>query len=191
MPVMEAFLISTGVVALAEIGDKTQLLALVLAAKFRKPVPIILGILVATLANHALAGAAGAWISAAIGPTAMRWVLGLSFIAMALWTLIPDKYEEAKDAAPRFGVFGTTVIAFFLLEMGDKTQIATVALAAKYSSLVGVVAGTTLGMMLANVPAVLIGEVAAKKLPMRLVHGIAAAIFFALGVTVLLGYGAL
>jgi len=188
---MEAFLISTGVVALAEIGDKTQLLALVLAAKFRKPVPIILGILVATLANHALAGAAGAWISAAIGPTAMRWVLGLSFIAMALWTLIPDKYEEAKDAAPRFGVFGTTLIAFFLLEMGDKTQIATVALAAKYSSLVGVVAGTTLGMMLANVPAVLIGEVAAKKLPMRLVHGIAAAIFFALGVTVLLGYGAL
>jgi len=188
---MEAFLISTGVIALAEIGDKTQLLALVLAAKFRKPVPIILGILVATLANHALAGAAGAWISAAIGPTAMRWVLGLSFIAMALWTLIPDKYEEAKDAAPRFGVFGTTLIAFFLLEMGDKTQIATVALAAKYSSLVGVVAGTTLGMMLANVPAVLIGEVAAKKLPMRLVHGIAAAIFFALGVTVLLGYGAL
>ena len=188
---MEAFLISTGVVALAEIGDKTQLLALVLAAKFRKPVPIILGILVATLANHALAGAAGAWISAAIGPTAMRWVLGLSFIAMALWTLIPDKYEEAKDAAPRFGVFGTTLIAFFLLEMGDKTQISTVALAAKYSSLVGVVAGTTLGMMLANVPAVLIGEVAAKKLPMRLVHGIAAAIFFALGVTVLLGYGAL
>lgn len=188
---MEAFLISAGVVALAEIGDKTQLLALVLAAKFRKPVPIILGILVATLANHAMAGAAGAWISAAIGPTAMRWVLGLSFIAMALWTLIPDKYEEAKDTAPRFGVFGTTLIAFFLLEMGDKTQIATVALAAKYSSLASVVAGTTLGMMLANVPAVLIGEVAAKKLPMRLVHGIAAAIFFALGVTVLLGYGAL
>jgi putative Ca2+/H+ antiporter (TMEM165/GDT1 family) len=188
---VEAFLISTGVVALAEIGDKTQLLALVLAAKFRKPVPIILGILVATLANHALAGAVGAWISAAIGPTAMRWVLGLSFIAMALWTLIPDKYEEAKDTAPRFGVFGTTLIAFFLLEMGDKTQIATVALAAKYSSLFAVVAGTTLGMMLANVPAVLIGEVAAKKLPMRLVHGIAAAIFFALGVSVLLGFGSL
>jgi Ca2+/H+ antiporter, TMEM165/GDT1 family len=188
---MEAFLISTGVVALAEIGDKTQLLALVLAAKFRKPLPIILGILVATLANHAMAGLVGAWVSAAIGPTAMRWVLGLSFIAMAFWTLIPDKYEEAKDTAPRFGVFGTTLIAFFLLEMGDKTQIATVALAAKYSSLVGVVAGTTLGMMLANVPAVLIGEVAAKKLPMRLVHGIAAAIFLALGVTVLLGFGAL
>jgi len=186
---MEAFLISTGVVALAEIGDKTQLLALVLAAKFRKPVPIILGILVATLANHALAGAAGAWISAAIGPTAMRWILGVSFIAMGLWTLIPDKLEDEKERSPRFGVFGTTLIAFFLLEMGDKTQIATVALAAKYSSLVGVIAGTTLGMMLANVPAVLLGEVAAKKLPMRLVHGIAAAIFFALGIAVLLGVG--
>jgi len=188
---MEAFLVSTGVVALAEIGDKTQLLALVLAARFRKPIPIILGILFATLANHSLAGVAGAWISAAIGPTAMRWVLGLSFIAMALWTLIPDKYEEAKETAPRFGVFGTTLMAFFLLEMGDKTQIATVALAAKYSSLFGVIAGTTLGMMLANVPAVLLGEVAAKKLPMRLVHGIAAAIFFALGATVLLGYSGL
>lgn len=188
---MEAFLISTGVVALAEIGDKTQLLALVLAAKFRKPVPIILGILVATLANHAMAGAIGAWVSAAIGPTAMRWILGLSFIAMALWTLIPDKYEEAKDTAPRFGVFGTTLIAFFLLEMGDKTQIATVALAAKYSSLLAVIAGTTLGMMLANVPAVLIGQVAAKKLPMQIVHGIAALIFFVLGVSVLLGFGSL
>ncbi len=152
---MEAFLVSTGVVALAEIGDKTQLLALVLAAKFRKPVPIILGILVATVVNHAVAGAAGAWISALVGPTAMRWILGLSFIAMAAWTLVPDKYDddEKTDAAPRFGVFVTTLIAFFLLEMGDKTQIATVALAAKYSSLVAVVAGTTLGMMLANVPA--------------------------------------
>jgi putative Ca2+/H+ antiporter (TMEM165/GDT1 family) len=186
---MEAFLVSTGVVALAEIGDKTQLLALVLAAKFRKPVPIILGILVATLINHALAGAAGAWVSSQIGPAAMRWILGLSFIAMAAWTLIPDKIEEDKETAPRFGVFGTTLVAFFLLEMGDKTQIATVALAAKYTSLVAVVAGTTLGMMLANVPAVLLGEVAAKKLPMRLVHSIAAFIFFALGVSVLLGLG--
>jgi Ca2+/H+ antiporter, TMEM165/GDT1 family len=187
---MEAFLVSTGVVALAEIGDKTQLLALVLAARFRKPVPIILGILVATLVNHAAAGAAGAWISALVGPMAMRWILGLSFIAMAAWTLVPDKYDDEKqDAAPRFGVFGTTVIAFFLLEMGDKTQIATVALAAKYSSLVAVVAGTTLGMMLANVPAVLLGEVAAKKLPMHIVHRIAAGIFLALGVSVLLGFG--
>ena len=190
---MEAFLISTGVVALAEIGDKTQLLALVLAAKFRKPVRIILGILAATLVNHAMAGAAGAWISAAIGPVAMRWILGISFIAMAAWTLIPDKLDDDgdRDKAPRFGVFGTTLVAFFLLEMGDKTQIATVALAAKYSSLVAVVAGTTLGMMLANVPAVLLGEVAAKKLPMKVVHRIAAGIFFVLGVSVLLGFGSL
>ena len=179
---MEAFLVSTGVVALAEIGDKTQLLALVLAARFRKPVPIILGILVATLLNHALAGAAGAWIASMVGPTALRWILGLGFIAMAAWTLVPDKFDDEKDGAVgRFGVFGTTTLAFFLVEMGDKTQIATVALAA-------VVSGTTIGMLLANVPAVLLGEVAAKKLPMRLVHGIAAAIFFALGVSVLLGF---
>jgi len=191
---MEAFLISTGVVALAEIGDKTQLLALVLAARFRKPAPIILGILVATLVNHAMAGAAGAWISAALGPAAMRWILGLSFIAMAIWTLKPDELDEdaadeRRAAASRFGVFGTTLVAFFLLEMGDKTQIATVALAAKYPSLVSVVLGTTLGMMLANVPAVLLGEVAAKKLPMHVVHRIAAALFLVLGVTVLLGFG--
>jgi putative Ca2+/H+ antiporter (TMEM165/GDT1 family) len=184
---IEALLVSTGLVALAEIGDKTQLLALVLAARFREPVPIILGILVATLVNHALAGAAGAWIAALIGPAAMRWILGLSFIAMAIWTLIPDRIEEEQQAAPRFGVFGTTVIAFFLLEMGDKTQIATVALAAKYESLAAVVAGTTLGMMLANVPAVLLGEVAARKLPMRVVRAVAAAIFLVLGVLVLLG----
>ena len=190
-PSMEAFLVSTGVVALAEIGDKTQLLALVLAARFRKPLPIILGILLATLANHALAGAAGAWIAAVVGPTAMRWILGLSFIAMAAWTMIPDEYEEQEAATSRFGVFGTTLVAFFLVEMGDKTQIATVALAAKYSALASVVAGTTAGMMLANVPAVLLGEVAARKLPMRLVHGIAAAIFLALGVSVLLGFGSL
>ena len=186
---MEAFLISTGVVALAEIGDKTQLLALVLAAKFRKPLPIILGILAATLANHALAGVVGAWIASAVGPEVMRWALGISFLAMGVWTLIPDKLEDARERAPRFGVFGTTLVAFFLLEMGDKTQIATVALAAKFSSLVGVIAGTTLGMMLANVPAVLLGEVAARKLPMRLVHGVAAAIFIVLGVAVLLGVG--
>jgi len=187
---MEALLVSMGVVALAEIGDKTQLLALVLAARFRRPAPIILGILVATLANHALAGAVGAWLAAIIGPIAMRWILGVSFIAMAIWTLIPDKFEdEAAPRPPRFGVFGTTVVAFFLLEMGDKTQIATVALAAKYASLAAVVAGTTAGMMLANVPAVLLGEVAARKLPMRVVHGIAGAIFLVLGVLVLLGMG--
>lgn len=186
---MEAFLVATGVVALAEIGDKTQLLALVLAAKYRKPVPIILGILVATLVNHALAGAAGAWISAWVGPDAMRWILGLSFIAMAAWTLVPDKYDDdqAQAAAPRFGVFGTTLVAFFLVEMGDKTQIATVALAAKYDALFTVVMGTTIGMMIANVPAVLLGNVAAEKLPVRLVHGVAALIFAALGVAMLLG----
>jgi putative Ca2+/H+ antiporter (TMEM165/GDT1 family) len=188
---MEAFLVSLGVVALAEIGDKTQLLALVLAARFRRPAPIILGILVATLANHALAGAIGAWFAALIGPSAMRWILGLSFIAMAAWSLVPDKFEDdTEPGPPRFGVFGTTLVAFFLLEMGDKTQIATVALAAKYSSLSSVVAGTTVGMMLANVPAVLLGEVAARKLPMRLVHGVAGAIFLVLGVLVLLGVGA-
>jgi putative Ca2+/H+ antiporter (TMEM165/GDT1 family) len=187
---MQALLISTGVVALAEIGDKTQLLALVLAARYRKPWPIILGILVATLANHALAGALGVWLAAAIGPTALRWTLGLSFIAMAVWALIPDKYEQEGTPPPsRLGIFGATLIAFFLLEMGDKTQIATVALAAKYSSLASVVAGTTLGMLLANVPAVLVGEAAARKLPLRLVHGIAAAIFLVLGVLVLWGVG--
>ena len=186
---LESLFVSTGVVALAEIGDKTQLLALVLAARFKKPLPIVLGILVATLVNHALAGAAGAWISSMIGPDAMRWVLGLSFVAMAIWILIPDRYEDEETTTPRFGVFGTTLVAFFLVEMGDKTQIATVALAAKYSSLAAVFGGTTLGMMLANVPAVLLGEVAAKKLPMRLVHGIAALIFLVLGVSVLLGAG--
>jgi putative Ca2+/H+ antiporter (TMEM165/GDT1 family) len=187
---MEAFLVSTGIVALAEVGDKTQLLALVLAARFRKPVPIILGILIATLLNHALAGAVGAWIAASVGPAMMRWILGVSFIAMGIWTLIPDRIDENdKPAAPRLGVFGTTLIAFFLLEMGDKTQIATVALAAKYSSLAAVVGGTTLGMMISNVPAVLLGEVAARKLPMRLVHAVAATIFFVLGALVLLGVG--
>jgi putative Ca2+/H+ antiporter (TMEM165/GDT1 family) len=188
---MEGFLVSTGIVALAEIGDKTQLLALVLAAKYRKPVPIVMGILVATLVNHAVAGYVGAWVAAAVGAELMRWILGISFIAMAGWMLIPDKLDDEDDKPARYGVFLTTLIAFFIVEMGDKTQIATVALAAKYRSLVAVVGGTTLGMMLANVPAVLLGEVAAKKLPMRLVHGSAAAIFALLGVLVLLGVGSL
>jgi Ca2+/H+ antiporter, TMEM165/GDT1 family len=188
---LEGFLVSTGVVALAEIGDKTQLLAMLLAAKYRRPVPIILGILVATLLNHALAGLVGAWLAATIGPDAMRWILGLSFIAMAAWVLVPDDAGRLEQKPPRFGVFAATLVAFFFVEIGDKTQIATVALAAKYASLVAVVAGTTLGMMLANVPAVLLGEVAARKLPMRLVHGIAAAIFLLLGVLVLLGAGSL
>jgi len=182
---LNALLLSTGIVALAEIGDKTQLLALVLAARYRKPVPIILGILVATLANHLLAGLVGAWLAQVVGPDAMRWILGLSFIAMALWMLIPDRLDEQEVTPPRFGVFATTLLAFFLVEMGDKTQIATVALAARFDALAIVVAGTTLGMMIANVPAVLLGEVAAKKLPIRLVHGVAASIFLVMGIVVL------
>ena len=188
---MEAFLISTGIVALAEIGDKTQLLAFLLAAKFRKPWPIIAGILVATLANHGLAGALGAWITSVVGPQTMRWVLGVSFILMAIWTLIPDKLDDEGDSAGiRYGVFGTTVIAFFLAEMGDKTQVATVALAAQFNALFAVVAGTTLGMMIANVPAVFLGNKIANRVPVRLVHGIAALIFLALGLATLLGAGA-
>jgi putative Ca2+/H+ antiporter (TMEM165/GDT1 family) len=186
-PDVTAFLISIGVVALAEIGDKTQLLALALAAKYRKPWPIILGILFATLANHFLAGAVGTWLTRTIGPEAMRWALGLSFIAMALWMLVPDKLDDDPQKLSRYGVFGTTLIAFFLVEMGDKTQIATVALAARYDALVAVVAGTTIGMMIANVPAVLLGNVAAEKLPKRLMNAIAAVIFLLLGVAVLWG----
>lgn len=186
---MEAFLISTGIVALAEIGDKTQLLAFILAAKFRKPVPIVLGILVATLANHGFAGAVGSWITTLMGPETLRWVLGVSFIAMAGWTLIPDKFDEEDAKLARFGVFTTTLIAFFLAEMGDKTQVATVALAAQYQSLVAVVTGTTLGMMVANVPAVIMGDKIADKMPVKLVHRIAAVIFAVLGFATLLGAG--
>lgn len=188
---MEAFLISTGIVALAEIGDKTQLLAFLLAARFRKPLPICLGILVATVANHAFAGALGAWITAQMSPTSMRWILGVGFLAMAVWTLIPDQIDEEVEGGGRFkmGVFGTTVLAFFLAEMGDKTQIATVALAAQFNAFVAVVAGTTLGMMIANVPAVFLGDKMAGRIPVRLVHGIAALIFAALGVAVLSGVG--
>ncbi|WP_374512072.1 TMEM165/GDT1 family protein [Niveibacterium sp.] len=186
---MEAFLISTGVVALAEIGDKTQLLAFILAAKFRRPLPIVLGILVATLANHAGAGALGAWITSLVSPGTMRWVLGISFIAMAAWILVPDEFDEDDATLARYGVFTTTLIAFFLAEMGDKTQIATVALAAQYKSVVMVVAGTTLGMMLANVPAVILGDRIANRIPVRVVHGVAAAIFAVLGIATLLGAG--
>ena len=183
---MEALLVSTGIVALAEMGDKTQLLSLLLAAKFRRPLPVIAGILVATLLNHALAGAVGAWITHALGDDVMRWVLGVSFLAMAGWILVPDNAPDAEPKTPRFGVFGTTVIAFFLREMGDKTQIATVALAAEYSSYVTVVAGTTLGMMIANAPAVLLGERVTKKLPIRAIQIVCALIFAALGIAALL-----
>lgn len=188
---MESLLVSTGVVALAEIGDKTQLLAFLLATRFKKPLPIIAGILVATVFNHALAGALGAWITAVLSPDILRWVLGLSFIAMAVWTMIPDKIEdEEMQVAKKFGVFGATLITFFLAEMGDKTQIATVAMAAHYPSPVLVVIGTTLGMLIADVPAVFIGDRFAARIPMKLVHGIAAAMFAAMGIATLFGAGA-
>lgn len=188
---MESLLVSTGVVALAEIGDKTQLLAFILAARFKKPVPIILGILLATIVNHGLAGALGAWITATISPEVLRWVLGISFIGMAIWTMIPDKIEEEEtQIAKKFGVFGATLVTFFLAEMGDKTQIATVAMAAHYAAPLMVVIGTTLGMLIADVPAVFVGDKLANKIPMKLVHSIAAAIFALLGIATLLGVGA-
>ena len=186
---MEALLVSTGIVALAEIGDKTQLLAFILAAKFRRPLPIVLGILIATLVNHSFAGAVGSWITSLLGPETLRWVLGISFLAMAGWTLIPDEFDEDDAKLARFGVFGTTLVAFFLAEMGDKTQVATVALAAQYQSLVAVVSGTTLGMLIANVPAVIMGDRIAHKLPVKRVHQVAAAIFLVLGLATLFGAG--
>ena len=180
---MQAFLVSTGIVALAEMGDKTQLLALVLAARFRKPWPIVAGIFVATIVNHALAGALGAWVTTALGPDVLRWVLGGSFIAMAIWMLIPDKIDEDDaDAKPRLGVFAATVVAFFLAEMGDKTQIATVMLAARFDTWAPVVAGTTLGMMLANAPVVWFGDRIVRKVPIRAVHAVGAVVFLVLGV---------
>lgn len=187
---MESLLVSTGVVALAEIGDKTQLLAFILAARFKKPLPIILGILVATIINHGLAGALGAWITTALDPEILRWALGLSFIGMAIWTLIPDKIEdEETQIAKKMGVFGATLITFFFAEMGDKTQIATVAMAAHYAAPLMVVIGTTLGMLIADVPAVFVGDKLANRIPMRLVHSIAAGIFALLGIATLLGAG--
>jgi putative Ca2+/H+ antiporter (TMEM165/GDT1 family) len=187
---MEALLVSTGIVALAEIGDKTQLLAFILAAKFRRPLPIVF--------RHPRRNAGQswlcrcrrfAWITSLLGPETLRWVLGISFLAMAAWTLIPDEFDEEDAKLARFGVFGTTLVAFFLAEMGDKTQVATVALAAQYQSLVYVVTGTTLGMMIANVPAVIMGDRIADRMPVRLVHRIAAGIFAVLGVATLLGAG--
>ena len=183
---MEPFLVSTGVVALAEIGDKTQLLAFILAARFKKPLPITAGILCATLVNHGLAGALGAWITSVVSPNVMRWVLGLSFIGMATWTMIPDEIEEEEtQVARRLGVFGATLITFFLAEMADKTQIATIALAAHYGAPLMVIAGTTCGMLLADVPAVFVGNKFAARIPMKLVHSIAAAIFAVMGLATL------
>ena len=187
---MEAFLVSTGVVALAEIGDKTQLLAFLLAAKFRRPLPIVLGILAATLANHALAGALGAWLTTLVTPEILRWGLGIGFLTMAAWMLIPDTLDADDAQLPKLGVFAATFVAFFVAEMGDKTQIATVALAAQYGDFLWVVAGTTAGMMIANAPAVYLGERFASRMPVKLIHALAAVIFAVLGVAVLLGAGA-
>jgi Ca2+/H+ antiporter, TMEM165/GDT1 family len=187
---MNVLLTSTGVIALAEMGDKTQLLAFLLAARFRKPVPIIFGILVATLLNHGIAGAVGAWVGAWLTPQVLRWSVGLLFLGMAVWTMIPDKIEEEEaQVATRLGVFGATLVTFFLAEMGDKTQIATLAMAAHYPTPVLVVAGTTLGMLIADVPAVFVGDRLAGRIPMRLVHTIAALIFAVLGVATLTGLG--
>jgi putative Ca2+/H+ antiporter (TMEM165/GDT1 family) len=185
---MEAILVSTAVVTLAEMGDKTQLLAFILAARFKRPLPIILGILFATLLNHGLAGALGTWITTVIGADILRWVLGLSFIGMAIWTLIPDKIEEEEtNIASKLGVFGATFVTFFLAEMGDKTQLASIALAAHYAAPLMVIAGTTLGMMIADVPAVFLGQKFAEKVSLRLIHTIAAAIFAVMGVLTLVG----
>ncbi len=186
---MEAFLVSAGVVALSEIGDKTQLLALMLAARYRQPVPIVLGILVATLFNHTMAGALGAWVATLVSAEALRWILGASFLAMAGWVLIPDKLDAEASKSSRFGMFGTTVLTFFLAEMGDKTQIATVALAAKYATMAPVIAGTTVGMLLADVPAVFLGSKAATRIPLKLVHALAAGLFALLGILVLFNAG--
>ncbi len=187
---MEAFLVSTLAVTIGEIGDKTQLLALLLTARFKRPWPIIAGILVATLLNHALAGLLGGWIRSLLEPDTLRWLLGISFLAIAAWALVPDKFEEDGKLRSHYGVFAITCVAFFLAEMGDKTQLATVALAAKYPDLVQVVTGTTLGMMIANVPAVVLGKIASPNFPLKLVRYVSAGVFAALGLAVLLGFGA-
>lgn len=185
---MDAFLVSTLVVAVGEIGDKTQLLALLLAARFRRPVPIILGIFFATVLNHTLAGLLGEFIRTAISPEVLRWLLGLSFIGIALWALMPDTLDSEPTSNSVYGIFALTFVTFFLAEIGDKTQLATVALAARYSDLVQVVAGTTLGMLIADIPAVLLGEKAAPKLPLKLIRVVAATIFAVLGLLILSGF---
>ena len=183
---MEAFLVSTAVVALGELGDKTQLLALVLAARYPRPWPIVAGIFVATLLNHSFAASLGALVRAAVPEHILKWLLAISFFAVAAWALKPDKLEDAKTPpSTRWGVFGVTVVAFFLAEMGDKTQIATVMLAARFESLAAVVIGTTLGMMVVNVPTVFVGRAASARIPFKAVRMAAAALFAALGVWVL------
>lgn len=182
---MEALFTSTAVVALAEIGDKTQLLAILLATRFNRPLPIILGILVATLANHALAALIGAQAAALLDSPVFRYAIGASFVAMAAWTLIPDKFEDDEAPKPRFGPFLTTLVAFFLVEMGDKTQVATIALGAQYQNVIAVTSGTTLGMMIANVPAIFLGQELLKRVDLGKIRLIAAALFLAIGLWVL------
>jgi len=186
---MEAFLVSTLAITVGEIGDKTQLLALLLAARFKRPIPIMLGILVATVGNHFLAALFGFWIANHFSPEFLRWALGLSFFAIAAWTLKPDKMEESTIDYGKYGVFAVTVITFFLAEIGDKTQIATMALAAKYDDIWMVVAGSTLGMMIADVPAVFLGKIASPKFPLKWIRWGAAVVFAGLGCAVLFGFG--
>ncbi|MBX3593983.1 TMEM165/GDT1 family protein [Sphingomonas sp.] len=182
---MEALLTSTAVVALAEIGDKTQLLAILLATRFKRPIPIVLGIFFATIANHFLAALVGEQAASILQGEWFRYVIAISFIAMAVWTLIPDKIDDLEDRPARFGAFLTTLISFFLVEMGDKTQIATVALGARFAEVGWVTAGTTLGMMLANVPAVFLGNELVKRVPLKAVRMVAALLFLAIGLWVL------
>lgn len=182
---MYEFLLSTSIVAIAEMGDKTQLLALLLAARFRKPIPILLAILLATILNHGVSAVLGQWITTVLSPDVLIWVLAIGFIAMAAWMLVPDQLEDESGNIQKwqkFGVFGATFVLFFLAEIGDKTQIATVALAARFDSIWWVMAGTTLGIMLASAPAVFIGDKLANKLPISLIHKIGASIFLIIGV---------
>lgn len=188
---MNAFLVSLGAVALAEFGDKTQILALVLAARFRRPLLVLGGIAVAALANHGMAALAGTWLGAFLNAERLEWLVGLSFLAVALWALVPERDDDdERPHAARYGAFVSTAFSMFLAEMGDRTQIATVILAARFETLLPVVLGTTLGMVLANVPAVLLGRLASERLPLRLIHGLTAFVFAALGVWILLRAGA-
>ncbi|MEN9810210.1 MAG: hypothetical protein RLZZ488_1777 [Pseudomonadota bacterium] len=184
---MESLLNSFLLVFVSEMGDKTQLLALVLAAKFRKPIAIMFGILIATLLNHALASYVGSFVTQFVSPNALKWILAATFIGFGLWMLIPDK-DEGFEEKQKWGPFLTTTVAFFIAEMGDKTQLATVALGAKYAAPIMVTLGTTLGMLAANFPAVLFGHKFTQKVPMKLVHRIASAAFILFGIAIILGF---
>jgi len=184
---MEALLLSTLVVAVAEIGDKTQILALLLGARFKRPLPILSAILIATLANHGAAAAFGTWLQVILEPETLRWGLGLSLVALSIWTLKPDRIDNVTTTVGRLGIFGISLTSFFLAEMGDKTQVATVALTASFDDAVAVVAGTTWGMMVANVPAVLVGSIAFERVPMRVIRMLAAGLFVLMGLLILTG----